>query len=205
MPGLSERFARITAQSSQAQGAPSLAPARSRKRRRNNKAAPKSTLASLSSAASRGIAKQRSQASKASKAQFQASKAEFQAELLARVAAAGGSAPPHSYGQAPPAWAWRGASGYEAPPWRPPSWHTPTARKLDLSGSTVTVRGGGRWQGGRGRGRGAAGGRAGGRGLAIKWRRPPSAEEQAALDAAESTRREQMDDDLDSYWATKAV
>lgn len=122
-------------------------------------------------------------------------KAVFQAELVARVAAASGPA-------------------HAAESWGQAGWHTPTAtaRKLDLSTgerSAGTGRGagkGGKGKSGKGKGKGGKGKGGKGRGhqLAIKWQRPPSAEEQAELEAAAGTRREAMDDDLDEYWSQQA-
>ena len=108
-------------------------------------------------------------------------KAQFQAELVARVAAAGG---PGGWQAAwDSAYAWQAASAESwghagAGSWDQAGWQTPTG------GSTVAVRAKGK---GKGRGGGSGGGKGRGgwgqQGLAMQWRRPPSAEEQAVHDA----------------------
>ena len=132
--------------------------------------------------------------------QIQPRKVQFQAELVARVAAASGQGGWEAAWNSAHAGAWQ--AGAES--WGHAGWQTPTARKLDLStGSILRGKGrGGKGYGGKGRGagRGAGRGGRGHQGLAIKWQRPPSTEEQAVLDAASSMRREAMNDDLDEYW-----
>ena len=120
-------------------------------------------------------------------------KAQFQAELISRVAAASGPGGWEAAWSSAHAGAAQAHAGAGAQSWDQAGWQAPTARTLDLStGKQVTLRGkghgGGKGKGGggggkgkgKGRGKGKGGGR-GQQGLAIKWRRPPTSEEQAVL------------------------
>ena len=111
-------------------------------------------------------------------------KARFQAELVARVAAASGPGGWQAAWDSAHAGAWRAASAESwgqagAGSWDQVGW-APTG------GSTMAVRAKGKG-GGKGRGGGFGGGKGRGgwgqQGLAMQWRRPPSAEEQAVHDA----------------------
>eukprot|EP00320_Phaeocystis_rex_P015006 CAMPEP_0119058948 /NCGR_PEP_ID=MMETSP1178-20130426/3188_1 /TAXON_ID=33656 /ORGANISM="unid sp, Strain CCMP2000" /LENGTH=194 /DNA_ID=CAMNT_0007039939 /DNA_START=76 /DNA_END=663 /DNA_ORIENTATION=- len=190
--GLSERFELITARSRSNElggmGGPKLQKA-GRPHRHQHQSGRKHTLASMISKESQ---RPRKPLYRGGGPFVPKTKADFQAELVARVAASSGPAFAH-------AGPWhRGVDSWGQAAAGP--WPTLTARKLDLSmGTTRPLRGGSRG----GKGRGAGHGGRGYQGLAIKWQRPPSAEEQAVLDAEVSKRTEMMDADLDEYWSQR--
>ena len=184
--GLSERFELIHAEQKRVTGTTlnGFRGGRPDKRTRDKRAR-KGTLAS---AMAGGIAKSGrphfGSAGGGAHGQGGERKAQFQAELVARVAAASGPGGWQAAWDSAHAGAWRAASAESwgqagAGSWDQVGW-APTG------GSTMAVRAKGKG-GGKGRGGGFGGGKGRGgwgqQGLAMQWRRPPSAEEQAVHDA----------------------
>ena len=149
--GLSERFELIHAEQKRVTGT-TLNGSRGGRpdKRTRDKRARKGTLASVMAG---GIAKSGrphfGSAGGGAHGQGGERKAQFQAELVARVAAASGPGGWEAAWDSAHAGAWQAAGAESwgqagADSWGQAGWHTPTARKLDLStgGATVTVRGG---------------------------------------------------------------
>jgi len=182
--GLSERFELIHAKEKRVAGTAQHGSRGGRPDKRTRaKLARKATLASAMSGRIGKGGKNFGGVGGGARARGGVRKAQFQAELVARVAAASGPGGWQAAWDSAYAGAWQAASAESwgqagAGSWDQAGWQTPTG------GSTVAVRAKGKGKG-RGGGSGAGKGRGGWgqQGLAMQWRRPPSAEEQAVLDA----------------------